>query len=100
MLISLVKRFVPFVITLALGLFVASFFVNLRPTVPSMKFERHYQYKKSCWNNKAQFEREDFKREFERREMQDEFPLNKGEIDFDRVAPIAPAAPTVPRDVQ
>lgn len=44
---GLLKRLVPFFLTLVIGLFVASFFVDL--SLP--KFNRRYEVRHSCWRS-------------------------------------------------
>lgn len=60
-----IKRIVPFVLALALGLFIASFFVNIGAS--RFKNRRHYQqYKTECQTSNYRQHREI---EFENREV-------------------------------
>lgn len=61
-----VKRIVPFVLTLALGMFIASFFVTL--TMPRMRYERRHEYKRHIrqQNEKLRMENEKLRRDMER----------------------------------
>lgn len=74
-----IKRILPFVLTFALGLFIASFFVTL--TMPKFrKFERRYEYKRHCYTQrvKAEREAETLRRENER--LREELRLKKVEL--------------------
>lgn len=97
MWIELAKRFVPFTVALTLGLLVASFFVSLKPSTrfriePRYEYNQKY-YNKSCWSHNKRFDRD-----FEQRNQASDFGFQEGEIDFNSITPVAPAAPTVPRE--
>jgi hypothetical protein len=93
-MMSFIKRVLPFVLTFALGMFLASFFVSL--SFPKIKTERRYQYRNECNYRRMRIERENFRQ----RNMQRDFNNYQDEL----VPPpplVAPAAPiaeyTVPR---
>lgn len=58
-MMSLITRVLPFVLTFALGLFLASFFVSL--SVPKFKLERRYEYRNEC--NYRRMQHENWRRE-------------------------------------
>ncbi len=106
MLMSWVKRVVPFVLALTLGLFVASFFVSVG--LPKVKYERRgwkRHYENNC-RMKAErdvlrFRNEQLRRDNERMrdQLRNEWRFNR---DFEHIevppppsAPIAPVAPIV-----
>lgn len=96
---QLVKRIVPFVLTLALGLFIASFFVTL--TFPKIrKFERRYEYRHECRHSCRMHRKIERQREQEREWQRklDELKLDS-EMNVTKVPPVAPM-PVKPGDVQ
>ena len=83
MWLVLIKRAVPFALTLALGMLIASFFVSL--SLPKIKFGRRYQYRNECrWNA----DRERARREFQNFDYQS----------MDKMVPPPPVAPAIPFD--
>lgn len=98
--LNLAKRLLPFFVTFMLGLFVASFFVTF--SAPKIRYNRssyepkHYEYNRSCWNQKKSRDRAQRSRDFDEL-TKDDRQLRNGEINFDAVAPVAPDAPTMPR---
>lgn len=65
-MMSLATRILPFILTFALGLFLASFFVSL--SVPKVKFERRYSYRNEC--NYRRMQRENWRREHKRSDFE------------------------------
>jgi hypothetical protein len=102
MLMSWVKRFVPFFLTFILGLFVASFFVSVGfPKIN--KFERRGYHRHSEYNcplryerNNLRFELENLRRENER--LRGEKRLNF-DIDIEEV-PLPPIPPPPPSRIR
>lgn len=94
----MIKRFLPFALTLAVGIFIASFFVTL--TTPKFRFEPRYQYCNECRLNKkaerARIKRERCNPEFQTRdELVPPPPLGQA-IPFENFAVKPPVAPNVP----
>lgn len=93
-----VKRVVPFVITLTLGLFIASFFISL--TMPKLRFERRQQqYKRHCNLESRWMKAERQALEAEREALRRERSIFRQEQQFTVETPVftPPAEPTVPR---
>lgn len=98
-MLMLIKRFLPFALTLALGIFIASFFVSL--SAPRLRFERRYEYHSECPQNR------NAGRDRIRRQYQDLDSQNMDElvppppvapaIRFNDFPARPPVAPTVPR---
>jgi hypothetical protein len=89
-----VKRIVPFALTFALGLFIASFFVSLS-TPKFGKFERRQSYKGYC---NMESKRMRMEREAQRRHekaMREAFEVDGQKIEKPVFAP--PLEPVVPR---
>lgn len=101
MLLMLIKRILPFAAALALGIFIASFFVALTmPVIPKVNFESRYEYRNECRiNKKAERERkrrERRDREFQKRDELVPPPPVAPAIPFDNFSVKPPIAPNVP----
>jgi sensor histidine kinase YesM len=92
-----IKRVIPFFLTFAVGLFIASFFVTI--AAPSFKFNRgsrrqHQQYDRMMELEKQRLNEEvlQLKRQLAERELQN---LNDRNVNLDFVVPPPPPAPSV-----
>ena len=98
-MLMLVKRILPFALTLAVGIFIASFFVSF--SLPKLRFETRYEYHNSCRQNRMA-ERERLRLEQENQDFDDldelvPPPPVPPAIRFNDFPVKPPAAPTVPR---
>lgn len=95
--LSLVKRVAPFVLTFAVGLFVASFFVTV--AAPSFQFDRGFRRHREC-ERRMQFENRQLREENDRlmRQLQE---ANKRDwvLDESLDLPAPPPPPTVIKPV-
>ena len=81
-MLILIKRILPFALTLALGIFIASFFVGL--SIPKLRFESRYEYHNECRRGRIA------ERERIRLEQQ-----NQNFDNSDELAPSTPVAPAI-----
>lgn len=73
---GLLKRFVPFFLTLAIGLLVASFFVSLSLPNFNPVFTQRYEVRHSCWRS-ADLMRENQRLREEKFRLNQEFEINQ-----------------------
>jgi hypothetical protein len=81
-MLILIKRILPFALTLALGIFIASFFVGL--STPKLRFEPRYEYRNECRRSRI-IERERLRLE----------QLNLDLDNMDKLVPPPPIAPAI-----
>lgn len=98
-LIEIVKRFAPFLLTFALGLLIASFFVSVAaPNFSNFKRNRKHH---DCKRVKSENERlQDRVRYLERRNQQLESEKLNVDSDFEETFLPAPPAPPAPKRVR
>ena len=98
-MLMLVKRILPFALTLALGIFIASFFVSF--SAPKLRFESRYEYHNACrLNRNAERQRLRFEQQNQDFDNLDELvspPPVPPAIRFNDFPVKPPVAPTVPR---
>ena len=90
MFVALLKRFAPFVITFALGLFIASFFVSL--AAPQFGFRRYRAMRQCQEMQKLRFENEQLRQELQNQQTKT-VVIREVRGDFDDL--IAPPPPPV-----
>ncbi len=98
-MLMLVKRILPFALTLAVGIFIASFFVSF--SMPKLRFESRYEYRnESCRSRMAERERLRFEQQRQDFDNLDELvppPPVAPAIQYNNFPVKPPVAPTVPR---
>ena len=97
---SFIKRFVPFFLTFALGLLVASFFVSI--AAPRLNFNREGKhgryYRMKCENERLRRENQRLERQLaERKASEAEFMSL--EVPMPPMPPMPPPAPVAPRRI-
>ena len=102
-LLVVIKRFVPFILTFAVGLFIASFFVTI--AAPNFQFNRrgfnrHRAYDRQMESENQRLQKENNRLTRENMELKSrKFDINP-EFDLDLNAPPLPPAPKAPRNVR
>ncbi|MDQ3133064.1 MAG: hypothetical protein M3Q99_20220 [Acidobacteriota bacterium] len=91
-LLGLVKRFVPFLLTFAIGLFIASFFISI--AAPS------FQFKNRGWKQRENYrlkqENQRLRQRVERLEREKRMTVSEFEMNLDVPPPPMPPMPPPP----
>ena len=90
--LSLIKRVAPFVLTFALGLFIASFFVTV--AAPNLQFRRGFS-KHREYHRRMEFENQQLREENIRLKNR-LAEMEKRDWVLDRIPPPPPAPPVMP----
>ncbi len=92
-LLGLVKRFVPFLLTFAVGLFIASFFVSV--VAPSFQFKNR-GWGKNRENHRLKHENQRLRQRVERLEREKRMTNSEFEMNLDVPPPPMPPIPPPP----